>query len=270
MSKNIDAYDIPSMQSGHAKTRSTNVRNILGVDVCAISRADAFLMIEKDVLNRQHRKIAFLNAHGANIAYENHDYRKLLEQFLVLADGVGIDLGSDTLYREKFPDNLNGTDFLPRLLNHIKTPMRVGFLGGEPGVAEEAALALGGAHSQHKFIPVRDGYFEKSDLKQIMGKITNARLDMLFVAFGNPLQEQWIAKNCDGKHCAVVFGVGAFLDFSSGRVPRAPRWMVRFRLEWIFRLLREPSRMWRRYLIGSPLFISRIYRQRFFGLPVDK
>ena len=270
MSDNIGAYDLLSTRTGPVKNHGTENRNILGVEVCAISRDDALIMIEKFVLNRQHRKIAFLNAHGANITYKNDGYRKLLGQFLVLADGVGLDLASKRLYGEKFPDNLNGTDFLPRLLHHVKMPMRVGLLGGKPGVADKAAMALGNAHGQHSFIPIRDGYFPDSELSQVMENITDSKLDMLLVAFGNPLQEQWVAKNCTGKHCTIAFGVGAYLDFSSGRVQRAPQWLIKFRLEWLFRLWREPSRMWQRYLIGSPLFIVRIFRQKIFGFPKGK
>ena len=85
---------------------------------------------------------------------------------------------------------------------------------------------------------------------------------MLLVAMGVPRQELWIARHIDERHCTLPIAVGALLDFLSGAVPRAPLWMRRLRLEWLFRLVVEPGRLWRRYVVGNPLFLVRVVRQR--------
>lgn len=82
---------------------------------------------------------------------------------------------------------------------------------------------------------------------------------------GVPRQELWIARNLTEKHCTLPIAVGALLDFLSGAVPRAPGWMRRMRLEWLFRLIVEPGRLWRRYIVGNPLFLARVLRQKLVG-----
>jgi exopolysaccharide biosynthesis WecB/TagA/CpsF family protein len=83
----------------------------------------------------------------------------------------------------------------------------------------------------------------------------------LMVAMGNPLQERWIARHLTATGARLGVGVGAFFDFSAGVVPRAPAWMNRAGVEWAYRLAQEPRRMWRRYLIGNPLFLARVLRE---------
>ena len=90
------------------------------------------------------------------------------------------------------------------------------------------------------------------------------RPDILLVAMGVPRQEFWIAKNITSSHCTLPIAVGALLDFLSGSVPRAPAWMRRLRLEWVFRLIVEPGRLWRRYVLGNPVFLARVVRQKLF------
>jgi exopolysaccharide biosynthesis WecB/TagA/CpsF family protein len=79
---------------------------------------------------------------------------------------------------------------------------------------------------------------------------------------GNPHQERWLARNLDATGARLGVGVGAFFDFQAGEVTRAPAWMNRLGIEWVHRLFKEPARMWRRYLVGNPVFVVRVLRQR--------
>jgi exopolysaccharide biosynthesis WecB/TagA/CpsF family protein len=83
----------------------------------------------------------------------------------------------------------------------------------------------------------------------------------VLVALGNPLQEQWIDDHQEGLGVPLLIGVGALFDFLAGRVPRAPQWVLRLRSEWLFRLLVEPRRLWRRYVTGNPRFLWRVATQ---------
>ena len=84
----------------------------------------------------------------------------------------------------------------------------------------------------------------------------------MLVAMGVPRQELWISRHLTAGHCIMPIAVGALLDFMSGSVPRAPQWVRRWRLEWVFRLVIEPSRLWRRYIIGNPVFLARVVGQK--------
>ena len=104
----------------------------------------------------------------------------------------------------------------------------------------------------------------------MLNKMSEVKPDILLVALGNPRQELWVAANCTAKHAAVPIGVGALFDFVAGRVPRAPDWMIRMRIEWLYRLGLEPARMWRRYILGNPLFMLRILKQKFVDLGSER
>jgi N-acetylglucosaminyldiphosphoundecaprenol N-acetyl-beta-D-mannosaminyltransferase len=107
----------------------------------------------------------------------------------------------------------------------------------------------------------RDGYFRPEEEGAVIEAINGSGARILLVAFGAPRQELWIARWRDRLAPPVAMGVGGLFDFYSGRIPRAPVWMREIGLEWVFRLMQEPGRMWRRYVIGNPLFLYRVRKQ---------
>lgn len=262
MTGSIGAIKAPSPGFDAGRAPDSEVRDILGVDVRVWSKQRAFADIESTIAAGKHRKYAFLNAHGANIVSEDAEYRKTLKRFEVMADGIGVDIASKGLYGQKFPDNLNGTDFIPGLLEHLRTRVHVALLGAREGVAELAAIKLKACFPQHCFSVVGNGYFTSHGEDVILTHLATDRPDILLVALGNPKQEKWIARCCTQDHAVAVIGVGALLDFIAERVPRAPKIWIDFRVEWLYRLLLEPRRMWRRYVLGNPLFLMRVLRQR--------
>lgn len=238
-------------------------RDILGTGVTVISRDDAMALLGRNVAKRRFTKVGFLNAHNANIAVDDAEFRAALQDFLILADGIGVDIAAKMLYGAPFPDNLNGTDFVPEFLRRENGPLRVGLLGARRQNAEAARAKLLALAPQHEFVFLHDGYFTMEKEAGVLAAIAEARLDVLLVAMGVPRQELWIARNITARHCTVPMAVGALLDFLSGSVPRAPLWMRRLRLEWLFRLGLEPRRLWRRYVVGNPLFLLRVLGQKF-------
>ncbi len=240
-------------------------RNILGVDVTPLKWGDALSLFERLIETRQATKVTFLNAHNANLVCRDPKLAAVIGDFLVLPDGIGVDIGSKILHGSPFPDNLNGTDFVPAILEHVRKPLRIGLLGATRQNVEEARRRLSGAYPNHEFIIVSDGYFDPADEPEILKNLENARLDILLVAMGVPRQELWIAKHIRPNHATLAFAVGALIDFEAGAVPRAPKWMRLIRMEWVFRLAQEPTRLWRRYILGNPEFLLRILRQRFTG-----
>ncbi|WP_269933380.1 WecB/TagA/CpsF family glycosyltransferase [Aminobacter sp. HY435] len=243
--------------------RKISFRRILGIDVASASRQQALALLSGLIASKTFAKVSFLNAHNANIACSDSEFAAALSHFLVLADGIGVDIASRLLYGAPFPDNLNGTDFVPALLRSSDQPLTVALLGAKQAHADHAADRLAELAPQHRYIVVHDGYFTAEEEPAIVAEIGSLRPDILLVAMGVPRQELWIERNIRAEHCTLPIAVGALLDFLSGSVPRAPLWMRRLRLEWLFRLMLEPGRLWRRYVVGNPLFLLRVLRQKF-------
>ncbi|TWD55399.1 WecB/TagA/CpsF family glycosyltransferase [Allorhizobium terrae] len=238
-------------------------KNMFGVDVFDLSWASALSLMAQYASTRDaHAKVSFLNANNVNIMLEDEAYFRVLSHHLVLADGIGIDLAAKMLDGEAFAANLNGTDFIPALLTYLEKPSRIGLLGAKPGVLAGAIASFRKHTPWHQFIPVADGYFDADELPVILERLKEADLDILLVAMGTPLQEKWIDEHINQSHARLVFGVGALFDFVSGTVPRAPVWMRKLRCEWLYRLTREPTRLWRRYIIGIPVFLAHVLRFR--------
>lgn len=240
-------------------------KRILGIDVASIGWGDATAHLKRLLRERRYTKISFLNAHNANVACRDAEFAAAMRDFLVLPDGVGVDMAAKLLYGEPFPSNLNGTDFIPHFITSTAEPITVGLLGATRRNAEAALANLAKLAPQHRIELIHDGYFSQEEEPELLLRIAALRPDVLLVAMGVPRQELWIASKLTPAHCTLPIAVGALLDFLSGAVPRAPRWVRRWRLEWVFRLVVEPSRLWRRYILGNPVFLFRVLRQRLLG-----
>lgn len=244
---------------------NTPIKDILGVPVVALSWHDALQLLRDLVDEGRFTKLGFLNAHNANVACSDPVFARALDNFLVLPDGIGVDIAARILHGALFPDNLNGTDIVPALIASIDRPITVGLLGATQENAGGAAERLAELAPQHTYVVIHDGYFSKAQEPAILARLAAIRPDILLVAMGVPRQEFWIATHLDATYCTMPIAVGALLDFLSGSTPRAPLWMRRFRLEWVFRLWIEPGRLWRRYIVGNPVFLARVVAQRLTG-----
>ncbi|NDV86147.1 WecB/TagA/CpsF family glycosyltransferase [Aurantimonas aggregata] len=237
------------------------VRMIAGVAVADVTAGAVIAALGASLAAGQTTRLAFLNAHCVNLVRRDPRYRHALAQFQVLPDGIGVDIAGRILHGAPFRENLNGTDFVPRLLAGLGDPLRVALVGGAPGVAEAAAARLAASIPAHVYIPVVDGYFGE-DRAPVLAKLTAVRADIVLVAMGVPAQELFIADHLDARHGRLFVGVGALFDFLAGDVARAPRAVRALRLEWLWRLALEPGRLWRRYILGNPLFLLEILQDR--------
>ena len=184
---------------------------------------------------------------------------------LCLADGMPL-VWASRLLGPSLPEKVSGSDLLlPLMQLAAERRWRVYLVGGGPGVADETGQRLRAEHGVQiagTDSPVvgPDGAADESE--RTLERLRAARPDLVLVAFGAPKQELWIDRFADQLAPAVAIGVGASLDFLAGRVRRAPAWMSRAGLEWLFRLAREPRRLWRRYLVEDPAFIVIVARNR--------
>lgn len=237
-------------------------KTILGMSVACIGWDEAVALLCRLVEENQFTKVGFVNAHNANIASVNADFAAAMQNFLLLPDGIGVDIAARILYGETFPANLNGTDFIPGFLTTASRPLTVGLIGARRENVETAARRLAALAPRHEIFVVSDGFFKPVDEPAILARLEARRPDVLLVAMGTPRQELWIDRNLTAAHCILPIAVGALFDFLSGAVPRAPGWMRASRLEWLFRLSIEPRRLWRRYIVGNPVFLMRVLRQK--------
>ena len=239
--------------------------DILGIPVLAATTQEAIRLIDRRCAAGQPFGVAFLNAHGSNLAARDSGFAGTLRGMLVLNDGVGVDIAAHLLAGRRFPDNLNGTDFLPAFLSTTTQDHSVFLLGGRPGVATRAASVIARDHPRHRLAGSRHGYFSPAETSDVVDEIRASGATVLLVALGNPAQELWIRDNLAGTGVAVAFGVGALFDFLAGEAVRAPAFIRRTRLEWAWRLILEPRRLFRRYVLGNPLFLLRVIGRRLAG-----
>lgn len=236
---------------------------ILGVPVARLGPAPALSEIERLHDEDGPALVFYANAHTLNLASRDAEYKAVLQNAgLVLNDGFGLNIAA-RIKGGRFPANLNGSDFSPQILGFAaKRGWSSFFLGARPGVAEEAARRLETRITNLRVAGLRDGYFPPNQTQNVVDEIQNSGADLLMVAMGNPLQERWLSRYLPQTGARLGVGVGAFFDFTAGTVPRAPGWMNRMGVEWLYRFGREPRRMWRRYVIGNPEFLARVTRER--------
>jgi N-acetylglucosaminyldiphosphoundecaprenol N-acetyl-beta-D-mannosaminyltransferase len=232
---------------------------ILGVRVADVSMPEAIEIVH--AMLRRHdgraRRVYFVNAHSLNIAASDPAYRKVLNAGdTVFGDGTGVRWAAK-LCGVRLCDNINGTDFVPSLLRATAACGHSCFLlGADASTIEMAADFARQTFPGWRLAGYHHGYL--ADEAAVIEQINEAKPDLLLVGMGNPLQEKWIHRHLPALHVRVCVGVGGLFDFWAGNVSRSPRWLRWLGHEWLWRLLQEPRRMARRYLIGNPLFLARV------------
>ena len=210
-----------------------------------------------ETAERQCVRLAFVNTFTAYLIGKNPAFKTALSNFLLLNDGVGLDIVSRIAHGTRFEFNHNGTDFIPFFLKATPHAYRIYLFGGQPGIAERAATALKTIAPQHTYVGTHHGYCSHEQNAQVIAEIREKQTDILIVALGNPGQEMWIADHVERTGARLAIGAGALFDFLAGAVPRAPPWMRRAKLEWLYRMSLEPKRLWKRYVVFTPFLIGQ-------------
>ena len=207
------------------------------------------------------------NAHCLNLCYEDPKLRDFLNGAeVVFCDGAGVMLAARMLGR-RIPQRITYADWIWQLADLAAAQgFSLYLLGARPGVAREAAMRLRERYPDLEIAGVRHGYFDHSagspENEAVVEEIKASAPDILLVGLGMPLQENWLMENRHRLDAGVVLTGGAVFDYVSGRLRRGPRLLNESGFEWLARLLIEPRRLWRRYLVGNPLFLLRVLKQR--------
>jgi len=232
---------------------------VLGVWVDAVDPARALDAIEGWTAARERGYVCVTNVHSVMEARRDPVLRSVFNAArLVVPDGMPL-VWLGRLKGHRGVRRVYGPDLTLQLCERAaRRGARCYFYGGEPGVAGRLAegfarrfpgLAVAGADA-----PPFRSLSDEEDAETVR-RINAAAPDLVFVGLGCPKQERWMGAHHDRLHAAALLGVGAAFDFHTGRVPQAPRWMMRAGLEWLFRLVQEPGRLWYRYLVYNPLFL---------------
>jgi exopolysaccharide biosynthesis WecB/TagA/CpsF family protein len=240
-----------------AERSLTPVRKVLDrIEVVDDETGEAELMARLVAADRP-LVVSFLNQHVMNLACRSSEFAHcLIQSHVLLRDGVGMELCLSALGRSA-GRNMNGTDFIPRIAAAF-SGRRVALFGtAEPWTSRAAeALAAMGC----RIVSALDGFRPHADYAD---EVEHVRPELVILAMGNPKQEE-VASIIAGAatHPVVIVNGGAIADFLACRFERAPSWMRRFRCEWMFRLMLEPRRLWRRYLLGGVSFAWYVLRLR--------
>lgn len=210
--------------------------------------------------NRNCKVAYFINVNSINIAAKNALLRTQINKAdRCFADGSGMRIAAKHVGL-RINENINGTDLLPHLCQALQeTKQSIYMLGAKPGVAAKAAQKLLDIYPNLTIAGTQDGYFHDDNVESVIADINESKADILLVAMGTPVQEEWLYKHAPQLHCTSALAVGGLFDFYSGNIPRAPMWMRELGLEWVWRLLQEPQTKFNRYVIGNPVFLIQTF-----------
>jgi N-acetylglucosaminyldiphosphoundecaprenol N-acetyl-beta-D-mannosaminyltransferase len=233
---------------------------ILGIKVDSVDTSELLLKVKEFVLSKRPHQIAYVNVDCVNKSRSDPEYKDILESAdLIYADGMAV-VWASRLTSRPLHERVTAADFLPDLCRLcVDNNFSIYFLGGEEGVAQKAVNSMKELVPAVNIVGYHKGYFESDDEERVINEIKDKKPDILLVGLGVPTQEKWIRKHFDTLNVPVVWGVGALFDYFAGKVRRAPVWMRDRGLEWLFRLILEPSRLWKRYLIGNLAFLVRAF-----------
>jgi N-acetylglucosaminyldiphosphoundecaprenol N-acetyl-beta-D-mannosaminyltransferase len=255
-------------------TESIPVVRILGVNVSGFTAASLLDAIAQLAATGDHVVVAYVNVHALNLGFEEPWFRAFLNQSrYVFCDGAGVLVGGRIL-GSRLPERITYADWMWQLAEFAaQRGLSLYLLGAQPGVAEQAAKHLHASYPELRVVGTQHGYFDKTpgsrENAAVIRAINAANPNILIVAFGMPVQEAWLRDNWGQVSANVALTGGAAFDYVSGELARGPRWMTGHGFEWLARLVIEPRRLWRRYLIGNPLFLARVIRQRLGLLHSD-
>lgn len=235
---------------------------VLGVPVYPYTMDGAVNFLNSQVKNKRQTFVVTANAEIIMMCQNDAEYKEIVCQNadLVLADGAGTVWAGRKL-GHNVPERVAGCDLFVELAKlAAKKDYKVFFFGAASGIAEAARDKLFAMAPGLKVAGCRNGYFKEEESEDIIAEINNSGADMLFAALGAPKQEKWLAKYRAQLKPQVLMGVGGSFDVLAGKMERAPLWMQKASLEWLFRLYKQPSRIGR--MIVLPQFVIKVLQSK--------
>ncbi len=229
--------------------------NLLGLDIHKMRMEEVLVLCEERIAERQRLLLGVVNVAKLVNSRKNPQLKASVEDAdVVLADGAGV-VWLSRWIGYPLPERLAGIDIMYRLLKlSDEKKYRVYFLGAKPEVVQEVVSYVRAHYPGLQVAGFRDGYFSEEESAEVAEAIRESRADILFVAMTSPKKENFLTRWSKTMDVPVCHGVGGSFDVVAGVVKRAPLWMQKLGVEWFFRVLQEPGRMWRRYLVTNSIF----------------
>ena len=264
----IDPYIVPIFSKVDTNASSViECIDLLGVRVHLLTENRLHNHIAKIIDQGCRELILNVNVHCYSMVRKHPWLKNFLNQAnITFCDGAGVMLGAKILGKKRIPQRITYADWMWNFSKFAeKKEYSFFFLGAKPGVAEKAARKLQEKYPGLK-IATHHGYFDKTagsaENQEVIEKINASKANILVLGFGMPIQEKWLKENQDKLDINISLTGGAVFDYLSGELKRGPRWLVDNGMECIARLLIEPKRLWKRYLIGNTVFLYQVIAER--------
>jgi len=223
--------------------------------------------IEENIISRKHlQQVSSVNGAIAVYAQKDPDLKRAINNsWYVNADGMSVVWGMRFL-GQKIPERASCPELFNKLIDLCeKKGYKPYFLGAKEDVIKTTAENLQKKHPKLKIAGFKNGYFTEKDDLIIAEEIRKSKADMLFLGISSPKKELFVEKCLKIMNVPFTFGVGGVFDIIAGKTKRAPVWMQRIGLEWFYRFIQEPKRMWKRYLFTNTMLIYYVLRVKLFG-----
>ncbi len=240
---------------------------VWGVPFAPLTFGQTLDEVERRIAARKPGYFITANLHYAMLTARDARLPPLNEQAqFIVADGMPL-VWASRWRTARIPERVTGSDLVPALCARAaERGWRIFLLGGEPGIGDEAASKLREKHPSLQIVGVESPPFRAptpEEHAQLIQRIRDSRADLLFVAFGQPKGELWMQENCAATEVPVSVQVGATLNFLAGHVKRAPRWIQKCGIEWVYRMYAEPGRLAGRYWRNGLFAIRMLLRDAF-------
>lgn len=225
------------------------------------------------MVNNKQKKMYFaINVDCYNIALKNVEYRDILKNkyAVVYIDGMGLIKAQKFLKMKVAKERIATTDLFPALFSYLEEneifDKKFFLFGGKENTALTVRENFKIKFPNVKIAGVMDGYnVDLNNSKMLIEEINKLNIDFLFVGLGCPLQEKWVIENYEALNVNNIITCGGLFDYYSGNVKRAPKWMQDNSLEWFYRLIQEPKRLFKRYVFGNSRFLFKVFKLKLLG-----
>jgi len=237
--------------------------SILGVNINNLSFADILLKIDEFIYSMSPNLIVTPNAEIIVSATKDDDIKNILNSASIsIPDSIGVILAGKYL-KTPFKERIPGIDLMMEILKQA-TSKKYGIylLGASPAVIQTAAKNINKKYPDLRILGTMHGYFKNDEEQEVLDDILDANPDILFVGMGSPYQEKWAIKHLHKLRVPVIMCVGGSFDVISGYLKRAPKWMQKIGLEWLYRFMQQPSRLKR--ILVLPFFIYLLIKKQMF------
>ena len=255
---------IDSMEIKQEKRLGDNARvRFLNTVIDVLDTDETVKLVEKYVQTKTALHLMGVNADKVNEINENEIMKRIVNSCgIINADGASIVMASRYL-KKPLPERVAGIDLMEQLIRLSEAKgYTVYLLGAKQVVVAKTAEVLVEKYPKLRIIGFRNGYFQKSEWQEISNELKEKKPDFVFVGITSPIKEYLIEYLQNDGNNSVFMGVGGSFDVISGMIPRAPLWMQKANLEWLFRLIQEPKRLFKRYFFGNLQFIMSVIKEK--------